>query len=119
MRAQRAEAWGAWFKEDWANARKRTYAFVRGEDRTPSCTILQKPDGNLTGHVHEIDEVLRKEWMQTFRLYDSYPPPSWEAFTARYRHLFPGYMPYESPTFTAEMIQEALRHMFNDSFLRG
>ena len=115
VRKQRADAWRIWFEEDWSSTRKRTYDFVRGNDRTPSCALLSAPGGGLTGDVKRIDAILHEEWMKTFRLYDSVPPPSWDVFKTRYGHIFPPRLPYVSPVFTGEMVMEALKHMSSDT----
>ena len=50
---------------------------------------MQRANGTLIGDTATMNQMLREHWKDTFQLYDTMAPPTWEAFKARYERLFP------------------------------
>ena len=114
-RLARADAWKQWFADDWAGSRKRTFAYVRGEEQLPSASILQRDDGTLTGNIMDIDNMLLGAWIPTFRARDFEPAPSWDAFYVRYQQHIPRFQPYMAELIESSHIREGLNRMDGDT----
>ena len=84
----RQDSWSKWTNHQLKTGRRELYNFIR-EDRPKGLTVLQKEDGTLTGNVQEMDRLLCDTWLQTFRLYESCPGPSWASFRDRFGEYIP------------------------------
>ena len=56
-------------------------------------TVLKKPNGEITGNISEMDELLRANWLPIFAKHDytDLPRPSTEHFLLEYGELIPEY----------------------------
>ena len=56
---ERVRAWRQWVREDWIGKKSGTYKWCKNvqSERT---TLLERPDGTLTGNCQEMDELLRE-----------------------------------------------------------
>ena len=64
----------------------------RGADQS-RLTVLKKPNGEITGRICEIDELLRENWLPIFAKHSHglQPTPNTEKFLEEYEHLIPEY----------------------------
>ena len=80
----RQSAWKDWTGIQWNTNQRAIHDLVR-ESENGSLCVMARPDGSLTGHLNEIDSLLRQHWLPIFQKYDTInPEPSWDAFRQEY-----------------------------------
>ena len=105
---RRKDSRASLFKEDWADKRKLSHAFCRGE-KPPVPPLICKPDGTFTGDRAEIDGLLCGAWLPIFRLYGDASPPRFSEFQARFGNYFPQFCDFAWGENTVESMRETLK----------
>ena len=109
-RHHRVNAWKSWLWEDWANTGSGVHKWCKG-DSGSRVSLMQRPDGTLTGNAEEMDELVHAAWMPILRMYTNKPEPSWDAFRSRVGVHFPSTRVMPKQRLTVKSLRGTLQRM--------
>ena len=70
-------------QQDWQVHGKVAFRWVKEASHSRT-SILEMPDGRLTGNLEEMTKQFTKEWLTHFRPYEPEDAPLWEDFQAEF-----------------------------------
>ena len=80
--------WKHWIMTSWLNKPKALYRWIKDIDHG-TVSLLQRPDGTLTGRIAEMDCKLHGAWDPIMRRYADAPEPDVVEFMHTYSDLIP------------------------------
>ena len=76
-------------QQDWHAHGKAAFRWVK-EASHSGTSILEMPDGRLTGTLEEMTKQFTKEWLTYFRPYEQEGAPLWEDFQTEFEDTLEG-----------------------------